>query len=85
MYRLAEWIRWQWLVMPILMLHFLLSLKKCMEQEIDTFRVADMFWEEFYAKHLKQMTLYVKEFDNQSILEFEGIEDLRQFDSEFFT
>ena len=29
------------------------------------------------------MTLYVKEFDNQSILEFEGIEDLRQFDSEF--
>ncbi len=31
-----------------------------MEQEIDTFRVADMFWEEFYAKHLKQMTLYVK-------------------------
>ena len=62
---------------------FSAKFKKCMEQEIDTFRVADMFWEEFYAKHLKQMTLYVKEFDNQSILEFEGIEDLRQFDSEF--
>lgn len=62
---------------------FSAKFKRCMEQEIDTFRVADMFWEEFYAKHLKEMTLYLKKFDNQSILEFEGIEDLRQFDSEF--
>ena len=62
---------------------FSAKFKRCMEQEIDTFRVADMFWDEFYAKHLKEMTLYLKKFDNQSILEFEGIEDLRQFDSEF--
>lgn len=62
---------------------FSAKFRNYMEQEIDRFRVADMFWEEFYAKHLKELSLYVKEFDNRSILEFEGIEDLRQFDSEF--
>lgn len=54
-----------------------------MEKEIDNFGVASMFWEEFYAKHQKELTLYMREFQNSDILEFDGIEDLRQFDSEF--
>ena len=51
---------------------FSAKFRNYMEQEIDRFRVADMFWEEFYAKHLKELSLYVKEFDNRSILEFEA-------------
>lgn len=54
-----------------------------LENEINDFGIASMFWEEFYAKHSKQLTLYKKEFANKDILEFDSIEDLRGFDSEF--
>lgn len=55
-----------------------------MEKEINDFGVASMFWEEFYAKHIKELTFYSKIFDANTVFEFESIEDLREFDSEFF-
>ncbi len=54
-----------------------------LEKEINDFGVANMFWEEFYARHQKNLTLYMKEYDRKKVLEFETIDDLRQFDSEF--
>ncbi len=54
-----------------------------MEAEINDFGVASMFWEEFYAKHMQQLTFYKKEFSSEDILEFDSIDDLRTFDSEF--
>lgn len=54
-----------------------------MEKEIADFGVASMFWEEFYAKHIEQLTFYKREFEPDQILEFDSIEDLRAFDSEF--
>jgi CTP:phosphocholine cytidylyltransferase-like protein/thiamine kinase-like enzyme len=56
---------------------------KLMENEINDFGVATMFWEEFYAKHIKELTFYNKEFTSDDILEFDDIDDLRSFDSEF--
>ncbi len=53
------------------------------ESEINDFGVASMFWEEFYAKHMSRLTFYKKEFEEDEILEFDSIEDLRKFDSEF--
>lgn len=54
-----------------------------MEKEIADFGVASMFWEEFYAKHIEQLTFYKREFKPEQILEFDSVEDLRVFDSEF--
>lgn len=54
-----------------------------MEQEIHDFGIANMFWEEFYGKHIHQLTFYKKEYPEGMILEFENIDDLRSFDSEF--
>lgn len=54
-----------------------------LENEINEFRVADLFWEEFYAKHISELTLYACEFSDEDILEFESLDDLRRFDSEF--
>lgn len=54
-----------------------------MEQEIYDFGIDSMFWEEFYAKHINQLTFYQKKFNRNEILEFDNIEDLRAFDSEF--
>lgn len=57
--------------------------KSYMETEINDFGISSMFWEEFYAKHQKKLTLYIRKYDNNKILEFDNIDDLRQFDSEF--
>lgn len=59
------------------------TFRRLMETEINDFGVATMFWEEFYAKHSRQLTFYKQEFDADEILEFDSIEDLRSFDSEF--
>lgn len=58
--------------------------KTFMEKEINDFGVANMFWEEFYAKHSKELTLYSKLFTADDMLEFDSIDELRSFDSEFF-
>lgn len=56
---------------------------KLLESEINNFGVAGMFWEEFYSTHIKELTLFKKDFDRNNIFEFEDINDLRQFDSDF--
>ena len=63
--------------------NFSKKFREYMENEINDFGVSAMFWEEFYAKHQKNLTLYMKKFENGEILEFDSIEDLRQFDSDF--
>lgn len=54
-----------------------------LEREIDDFGVNNLFWEEFYAKHQKELTLYMQLYNENDIIEFEDIEDLRRFDTEF--
>ncbi len=62
---------------------FSAKFRTLMEEEINNFGVASMFWEEFYAKHINQLTFYKREFAPDEILEFDSIDDLREFDSEF--
>ena len=54
-----------------------------MEKEINDFGIASMFWEEFFSKHICQLTFFKKEYKKEDIIEFETIDDLREFDSEF--
>lgn len=59
------------------------KLRLLMEEEISDFGIAAMFWEEFFAKHMRQLTFYKKECGKEDIIEFETIDDLQEFDSEF--
>ena len=54
-----------------------------MEAEINDFGVSSMFWEEFYERHINELTFFCRKFEPGQILEFESIDDLRAFDSEF--
>ena len=56
---------------------------KLLENEINNFGIPNMFWEEFYAMHIKDLTLMLHKVDRNKLLEFEDIDDLRQFDSDF--
>ena len=64
---------------------FSMLFRKFLEDEINDFGISTMFWEEFYARHIRQLTFYKEEFLPNEILEFDSIEDLNKFDSEFFT
>ena len=54
-----------------------------LNKEINDFRVSSLFWEEFYERHITDLTLFAKEYKNDDILEFNTIDDLRQFDADF--
>lgn len=54
-----------------------------LSKEIADFRVNSLFWEEFFERHIKELTLFAKRFNEGDILEFNCIDDLRQFDSDF--
>lgn len=58
--------------------------RELMEKEINDFGISSMFWEEFYALHQKELTFHMKEYKSGEILEFDSIDDLREFDSDFF-
>lgn len=57
--------------------------RKLMEDEINDFGISSMFWEEFYGKHIDELNMYGVNIDEHEALEFENIDDLRQFDSDF--
>lgn len=54
-----------------------------LESEIDNFGIANLFWEDFYARHLTELTLFMKRGDSKKLLEFDSIDDLRKFDPDF--
>lgn len=54
-----------------------------MEEKIHDFGVSQMFWEVFWGKYLEHLTLFAKMYKEESILEFESVEELIQFDQEF--
>lgn len=56
---------------------------KFLEEEINDFGVSNMFWEEFYARHINDLSLFTKKFKMEDILEFDSVSDLRCFDSDF--
>lgn len=54
-----------------------------LEEEIDDFGISSMFWEEFYGRHQKQLTLYAKYYNQNDIWEFDSIAELCRFDQDF--
>lgn len=54
-----------------------------MENEIQDFRISSLFWEEFYERHIKELTLFAKPMNDGDFYEFNSIDNLRQFDSDF--
>lgn len=54
-----------------------------LDKEINEFRVSSLFWEEYFERHITELSLYVKPMAEGDFFEFNSIDDLRQFDSDF--
>jgi len=40
-------------------------------------------WEDLYIRHISELDLYIRTYDENQILEFDSLEDLRKFDSNY--
>ena len=58
--------------------------RELLETEINDFGTANMFWEEFYAKNITDLPLFAKKIYDNTVYEFDSIDDLRKFDNDFF-
>ena len=39
-----------------------------------------LLWEDLYMKHIKELDLYIRKYDDEDIFEFDSLDELRQFD-----
>ena len=54
-----------------------------MDAEMANFRVSALFWEEFVARHIENLDIYVKEYLPTQIYEFDSIQEIQNIDSLF--
>lgn len=54
------------------------------ESEKDDFGVKNLFWEEFLGRHVEDLTLFAEIKPENYVHEFDSLEELREFDKEFF-
>lgn len=45
--------------------------------------IKDFYWEDIYIEHIKELDLYMLKYDENDILEFDSLKDLRTFDSRY--
>lgn len=58
-------------------------LVKYMEEEIDDFRVSALFWEEFVSRHIEDLDMYVRVYDENFLYEFDSIQEIQNIDGLF--
>ncbi len=54
-----------------------------MDEEIDDFRVSALFWEEFVSRHIEDLDMYVREYDDDFLYEFDSIQEIQNIDGLF--
>ena len=58
-------------------------LLKYMDEEIDDFRISAMFWEEFVSRHAEDLDMYVREYPDDFLFEFDSIQEIQNIDGLF--
>lgn len=51
--------------------------------EYNKIGVDQMFWEDIYAKHLDDLEMYIRKYDDGIIFEFDTLDDLRKYDPKY--
>lgn len=54
------------------------------EKEQNDFGVKQLFWEDFLSRHVEELTIFAEIKDEDYVREFDSLEELREFDKEFF-
>lgn len=54
-----------------------------MEKQINDFRVSSLFWEEFVVRHINDLDMYVREYPENFLFEFDSIQEIQNIDGLF--
>ena len=54
-----------------------------LKREYDNQATKEQLWEQVYMRHIKELDMYIKKYDEAVIKEFDSLEELRQFDSKY--
>lgn len=54
-----------------------------MNKEIDDFRVSALFWEEFISCHAEDLDMYVRQYSDDFLYEFDSIQEIQNIDGLF--
>lgn len=58
-------------------------LVRYLDEEIDDFRTSALFWEEFISKHIEDLDMYVREYNDDFLYEFDSIQEIQNIDGLF--
>lgn len=58
-------------------------LVKYMDDEINDFRVSALFWEEFISRHSENLDMYVREYSDDFLFEFDSIQEIQNIEGLF--
>ena len=56
---------------------------RILEHEYNLPGTTDLLWEQIYMKHLEELTLYIRQYPGDVILEFDTVAELAQFDTAY--
>lgn len=59
------------------------SMVRFLEEEINNYRIHSLFWQEFYAKHIDDLDLYVKHVAADTAMEFNELRELKSMNQLF--
>ena len=62
---------------------FNVKFKKILDEMYDMPGTNDLYWEQVYAEHVGELELYEKRYADDEILEFDSVQELEKFDSEY--
>lgn len=54
-----------------------------LKKEYDNAETKDGLWEKLYVRYIKQLDLFIKKYDADKVKEFDSLDELREFDSEY--
>lgn len=54
-----------------------------MNAEIDDFRASALFWEEFISRHAEDLDMYVRQYSDDFVYEFDSIQEIQNIDGLF--
>jgi len=59
------------------------NFKKILREEYVSPETKARLWEDLYAKHVRELTLYIRKYGADEIHEFDSLDELREFDSSY--
>lgn len=57
--------------------------KEILVKEYDKPETKSGLWEDLYIKHLKELSLYIRQYESDKVKEFDSLDELREFDEEY--